>query len=716
MLQHGGYEHIKNPPDNRFNSLHSDYIPSKEDEMINNFKNIGQAVLTKSGYYNTDDVMEKRKIFLSYQSIIPYQKTNKDGNKLLDGKAICFNFDLKNRQFRIHLSDRELTETNRDYFLGFRLGAPKDKKKFMTTNNTDTIYSALFKETVEYIDDKLQRAGSRKWIENNIKNDYRKLMENIFKVFYTRDQHFIQKGNKKEIDFYLNYNLLINSQKDVFLKIFSDEFEDDKSKVSINELYNRLINKLYFSVNSKDNKNFSSLYMILFDEERIFDYQNCRYKYDYINLCYYDLQHRFISEKSIKDKICHICKKPKNVIQDIPLSMKFYGTTNYLNFENVSNSSAYKSFAICNDCLIEVQTGMKYIVDKFSDRLFDTHCYLIPHIEQSDDFNDRIFDPIIRVLKIYKQEYKNEIVQIQALLKRAKRKNALFDLMFYFSPAGSQQFDVHKLISNIELNNLIHKLNIFDTYSEIYKLGRIGSKNNSLTISDLRYYLFPSFFSHGKNPDFNVFGKNLLNFLEGFLTDRKIDYYEMVSRFVGIYRRRINNDKTDILAPFKMSLALTIFVKLNILKKGASMKEGACISEVSKKEYQQFFETHEDIYGDNMYRQGLFLLGTVISRIKFAQKGKSSNFLKKLNFNGMLTKRIPNLVNQVREFSNIYKVFEERGIWGNIMDRLQGIEKSEMKPDEVVFYLLTGISYEDYLGMKYAYEHEVNKNNSKGEN
>jgi CRISPR-associated protein Csh1 len=75
----------------------------------------------------------------------------------------------------------------------------------------------------------------------------------------------------------------------------------------------------------------------------------------------------------------------------------------------------------------------------------------------------------------------------------------------------------------------------------------------------------------------------------------------------------------------------------------------------------------------------------------------------------MPARRVPNLVNQVREFSNIYKVFEERGIWGNIMDRLQGVENSDMKPDEVVFYLLTGISFEDYLGMKFSYEQETRK-------
>jgi CRISPR-associated protein Csh1 len=68
----------------------------------------------------------------------------------------------------------------------------------------------------------------------------------------------------------------------------------------------------------------------------------------------------------------------------------------------------------------------------------------------------------------------------------------------------------------------------------------------------------------------------------------------------------------------------------------------------------------------------------------------------------------------VKEYASIYTIFEDPGIWGNIMDRLQGIEESGMKGDEIVFYILTGISYEDYLGMKYGKEKKLNQG-AKGE-
>ena len=44
------------------------------------------------------------------------------------------------------------------------------------------------------------------------------------------------------------------------------------------------------------------------------------------------------------------------------------------------------------------------------------------------------------------------------------------------------------------------------------------------------------------------------------------------------------------------------------------------------------------------------------------------------------------------------------------MDRLQGIQTSGMKPDEILFYILSGISFDDYLGMKVWHEKQLTEN------
>jgi CRISPR-associated protein Csh1 len=281
-------------------------------------------------------------------------------------------------------------------------------------------------------------------------------------------------------------------------------------------------------------------------------------------------------------------------------------------------------------------------------------------------------------------------------------------MMFYTS--SQNDFDILKYISNLELKPLLQKMQRFEDLTDKYQLDK-GQYDNSLRLWDIRFYLFPSDYSHVK-ADFKVYGKDLLNFLENFLHENKIGYHDLIHKFIDIYRRRFNRGskgRPDSLSPFKMVLFITILDQINILKEEKPMNMGNAISEIKKQEYREFFQTHQRVYEENHYRQGFFLLGTIISKIVYAQKGKSATFMKKINLAGIPAHRVKNLVGEVKEYAAIYKIFEDPGIWGNIMDRLQGIETSGMKGDEIVFYILTGISYEDYLRMKYFREKELNQ-------
>jgi CRISPR-associated protein Csh1 len=154
--------------------------------------------------------------------------------------------------------------------------------------------------------------------------------------------------------------------------------------------------------------------------------------------------------------------------------------------------------------------------------------------------------------------------------------------------------------------------------------------------------------------------------------------------------------------------------------------KGNPVTEIKNPDYQGFFDAHRPIYQKDYHRQGLFLLGTVIKSIVNAQRKKaskgeeggqkksrklSSTFMKKLNYSGIPSRRVSRLVAETQNFYQIYdkEIYKEPGIWGNIMDRLQGIETSSMKPEEIVFYILTGISFAGYLGMKKGLEKKEEK-------
>jgi CRISPR-associated protein Csh1 len=669
--------------------------------MINHFKEIGGIKLEKTGFYQTDLPVEKRKILLNHQSLKPYGKKDKEGRPTLDGKAICLNFDLKKNLFEFKLSQMDLDESNKQDIFAFRLGAPKDKKKFLSTNNLDAFLSSVFVQSQEYLSKKRNQKKSRDWFKKNVSTNYDKLLKVLLETFYIQDDRLM----------FLDPEKLVPDQKMLFTEIKSDAKDNAKT----DELFIRLLNRHFFKSDTKSTVHFPTIALVTINDQHILEFEHGAFKNDYINLCYYDLLERFFIEDIKSGKNCHLCSSKDDVIQNMPFSMKFYGTTNELNFENIKKSNAYKSFALCKTCFEKTITGMKYVEQYFSNYLFDMNYYLIPHADKAVPLNT--FSRVTRLLKNQGKRYADGLEMIKGVLEQANRKTVRFDLFFFFSPAGSQQFDVLQYISDIDLHSLAKRFEMFDRMTEIYALDKIGKKyNHSLTLHDLRFFLFPSDNTHGSSPDPKTFRKDLLDFLAGFLSDLPLNYNDLIKRFINIYRKRMHRDRIDDLSPFKMVLFLSIMLNLNKLKGGKSVNSGNFVSTISRPEYEDFFNTHGNVYGGQAFRQGLFLLGTIISKIKTKQKDKKINFYKKLNFGGIPVRRVPLLILQVKEYAEIYQVYEEPGIWGNIMDRLQGIESSRIKSDEILFYILTGISFEEYLNKKFFQEKALAEGTkSKGE-
>jgi len=471
---------------------------------------LGQYVLRKAGYYDAEEEKEKRKILLDNLSLVPRAKIDKKSEKaLLDGRAICLNFNLKKGIFEFRLSEIELDRNQRETIFAFGLANPGDSKKFLMTNNVSTFISSTFKESIEYINEKQKKEKTAEWFKANISENYLKLQTKIYEEYYRKDEGI-----------YLDERKLEPAQKKLFEEIYDVEAAKCKndSKPKIEEVYFRLLNKVFYNRESKSLDKFSSIFIVNFDGKSILEYEDRKYAEDYINLCYYDLVQRFSLEKGKGIKYCHICQTEREIIQDIPLLMKFYGTTNSLNFENVTNSNAYKSFSICESCLIEVLAGMKTVEINLRDYLFDMTVYLIPK-DISDNIDLSLYKNVIRILKTSRRKYVDDIVRLKAILKASNKKSLAFDIMFYYHPLGSQQFDILRLVSNVELFLLLDKLSRFDSISEKYGLDLLDHKNgnNSLTLEDLRNYLFPSWFSEVKSPDYKVLGRKLVEFLDRFL-------------------------------------------------------------------------------------------------------------------------------------------------------------------------------------------------------
>jgi len=673
--------------------------------MINLFKNLGECVLRKAGYYNIEDNIEKRKIFLDFQTMVPMPRKNKDGKDDEITNAISLDFNTKKRTFNFIL-DKELSIENREYFFAFSADANK-RKKFLSTNNISCFYSKFITDSIAYIEDKRKQKKSKQWFLENISQDYNELLKEIKEAFY------LEIERKKKKASILNKDCIYPDKKSSLIEIEEKLLEKQKDKtkqIPVEVLYNSLINKEFYNKDSKKSDNFTPIILAKIDGKHILECE--KYRTSYINLVYYDLFERFFVEKGKANKICHICGEKSNIVGDVPLLMKFYGTTNNLFFENLKNTEAYKSFSVCKPCLMKILTGMKFTSNDFRNYLLGNVCYLIPETDKDEPDFDKKYKRIFKLLRS-NEGYMNDINIIDGLLRQANRKNFKFNLLFFDSPQGSQVFDIVKYISNIDYQNLSEKLKLFDKYNKEYDLNLFGN-NNGIKLYDIRNHLFPTKSSHSK-VDPSLFRKDILDLLEAFLHDNSLNYNLLIKRFINIYRLKFNRNTIDELSPFKMILMLSIFNKIKPLKGVKTMETGSCVTEIQQEKYQKFFTEHHVVYENNSHRQGLFLLGTIINGIVYEQRKKSSTkskggsenkkmkasstFLKKLNYNGIPARRINKLIAEVQNYALIYDIYEETGIWGTMMDRLQEIEKSTMKGEEIVFYILTGISFNKYLGL-----------------
>lgn len=673
--------------------------------MINSFRVLGKSILERERYYGTENENEKREIYLKTQSIFPEQRGDRAKN------AIAINFNTQKREFTFEW-DKEITPGNRDYFFAFSVGAPKDQKKFLSTNNVRTFYKKVFDDSLSYLAKRRKGSKTKKWFSENILKDYDSLMKEIKDTFY------VKEGK----DYILNKDMLSTDKKESLHKIeerIKDKQKNSSKPIPVETLYNTFINMELLANEGKSDNKFPPVFLAKINGKSILEYKHL--KLSYINLVYFDLFERFFIENAQKNKTCHICAGKKEVIGEIPLPMKFYGITNYLYFENLKNQAAYRSFSICRECLKEVLTGMRYTSTELRDRILGITCYLVPSMETEEENFENKYKSIFKLLQ-KREGYQQDIEEIDRLVRKSARKNFYFNLLFF--ERDKQEFNIIKLISNIEYKSLVSKMTLFHELNKAYQLSLL---KKSISLDDLRFHLFPSEDSH-KKPDPRLYRKDILDLLEAFLYGYPVNYHMLIKRFMHIYRLKFHRDKTVAIAAFKMVLLLSIFNKINSLKGVETMESNAgnTVTEIQKEDYRKFIEAHQAIYEKNFHRQGLFLLGTVINSIVSTQRKKSSDkaqegedqrqrrklsstFMRKLNFSGIPARRVNRLLGEVRNFANIYEIYEEPGIWGNIMDRLQGIEESSLNPEEIVFYILTGISYASYIGMKKGMEKKEGK-------
>ncbi|MHA1381422.1 MAG: TM1802 family CRISPR-associated protein [Candidatus Helarchaeota archaeon] len=660
--------------------------------MIEAFKKIGDEELKKLS------PKERLKKFLSTRTINPEERINRIPKKF-DKNEIVINLDVEKNEIDIKFG-YELRMDNRQKILAIKQGGSGDKKYFSTNNlsyhtvNTDFRYPtvpALIKYIENYFD-----------LDNEMK-DFLNFLKRLRKIFY---KSWKDQDNKKE-GYYLNFELLKEELKTRF-KEFAGELFQNPSLINAESLgylknaYAELVSKDVIGSARKNECNNYPIFSIKINGEPIHE---GRYTGQYLKVLKYDLFDRFFKKKESKVKenaLCSLCNKTHKVITGkIDIPTKFYQTTESIFFENQISKNAYKSFAICEECYEKVYTGINIAKDLFSSWFLGINYYLIPMNVKGD--YKRVTKFIQNIIAKDVNNIREEMNKHRDLIKTIQKSNFKFDFLFFFTQQA--QFIVVKHISDVYYTRIhtimksLLRTNGNRFYAELMYKPSLNS---------LYWLLFPNKNSHSA-PDPSLYRKELTNLFESLLNKESIHYKNLISNFMNIFKKKYfrAERKTNkiILDPIRMNILLSFINLITFLRGGFNMKEGNAYTELNQEAINEFFLIHSDIYENNYYRQGLVLLGMLIRKILRKQKDKSSNFFSKLNLDGMPPKRLHKFINEVTEYLNIYKIYDSNfSLYSAMIDRLQGIEKSSMNKDEIIFYILTGISLDSYLGYKYSQE------------
>lgn len=716
--------------------------------MIRAFKNLGEEQLSEI------DISNKKIEFLKTLTIMPEQEFYLSKDNYITLNEIIFDFDLAKKEIEIKLGN-ELTGKRRDDYFGFEVPAPNNSKLFLTSNNWN-YHLLTVPQSIEYLNKnkKLNFEGYKNYLEILKENFYdtleveekkKKKTINFIKIEKLNQEQYkyiseylvdeILKNFKKEKEFKQNLKKdifnKINNQKFDYKELLNRIFEEIDKKIDTKAISEKILNdgklpeKAFENLlknkvlngykKASDVLKTINIHSIKFNGKTILETE---YKNDYIEFMYFVLKDRFYEKKELVDSYCSCCnikgdKKQVRVTKKVDIPTKFYNTNQKYFFENLDDNNAkYKAMCLCEDCFEKIMVGISKIDNEYSGKMFGINYYIIPSSIYKTGFDKK--------LKGIKKEFGNfnTIEKDKDIIKSIKRKeekaeDLYFDILFW--EKNQAEFYVLEDITDISYTRFKE---IFGGLSNINeKIYSVDNKTD-VNLTSLRYLLYPSRESHFNKIESKLFRKELLNLISSILKNREINYKYLIRNFTDIFKNKYfkkenkNKRYNFIDDTLKMNIVISWLNIVTKLKGGINKMEGNNYIPILNSDLEEFFKIHNDIYEKNYFKQGLVMLGMLINQVKKEQKEKSSTIIDRINFDGIPARRLNNLIKDVTEYLKIYKIFDVNGLlYSQAIDRLQGIEKSEMNKDEILFYILTGVGVSRYLSFKYSKDKKNNKVN-----
>ncbi len=632
--------------------------------MIEEIAILGELIQDKENIEN--QVLLSR----TYQPKEVYRENNKEINL----NEIIINIDTKEKKIEIKIKP---IERKQYYCYSYADLGSRSKKIPFSTNKVEYLLYNI-SDQIEYIEKYVDKKNT------NIEK-YLEFLKALKNAFYKT----LKNEKNKEVE-RLNF--------DLFEKSASSNVK------TVKDLQKKIEEELVKIVNSKKILKKSNLFTLTIDDKRIEETKHFEaYKKVLFNQF---VETNFLNkQEKRKNKLCHICNKNKEITGKIDIPIKFYITEKKTFFPELMDSNKYKSFSMCKDCYIKFLLGFGHIKNNLSSNFYGNY-YLIPkNLNSKKDLNILEFVKD-RILELKKNKKLDDNIQTKEKIYEKLIENALkFDLLFF--ERNNSQIIINKHIHDIYVKNLIE---MYDKFSELKE--KVFEDHLKVDLWNLFPLLYPT--TKILKTKIESYKKELLNFYEIVLTQRKVNYSQLIRLHNTVFKKMFfkNAKKYYLSNPIKLNFFLKLFQKLNMLE-GIIIKEVNTVTKIDDKNIMEYFEKHKEVYS-NLHKQGLFLLGMLIRSIQKNQK--KNNVLNKLNFDGIKPNKIKELTNKIIEVLKIYSNKKRQSLfdlnlkkisWMN--ERLEGIEQTNLSKDEILFYILSGLSFSYFLGIKYNEEKKENE-------
>ncbi|NOX36861.1 MAG: TIGR02556 family CRISPR-associated protein [Calditrichaeota bacterium] len=355
-----------------------------------------------------------------------------------------------------------------------------------------------------------------------------------------------------------------------------------------------------------------------------------------------------------------------------------------------SAKTGWKNFPICKKCSLFIEEGKQHVEDALNFRFAGIRYYLMP---KSILGNPEVLSEALVFLE---QERKKQL-KTRDLKRLADEEDDILDFAseqsdalvynFLFYESAKAKFTILLYLPDV-LPSMIKKLFIaketvenHSIFKEAYK-EKDELKNIEFTFRNIRNFI--------SNP------QAFLNVVEKVFKRKPVDYFYLLSQFLGVLRQRFANEEFTRIQTLQAFQIILLLMELNILAnkpKGELVMSNNLIQNEVKEKVEQFFKQFPDTF-DTAEKRAVFLTGVLTQfLLNIQQRDRGSQPFRK-NLKGLKMRQrdilqiFPEVQNKLEEYGeNYYTQLEEviseyfvrAGSHWNITD------------DEINFYFLLGM-------------------------